>query len=296
MMLQEKRWTIGQLLSWTAEYLERHGSESPRLDAEILLAHARGSGRIDLYTDYDEDADEALRDLYRDYVRQRAEGTPVAYLVGHREFYSLDFIVTRDVLIPRPESEHLVVLLKDWAQSRTPESSCEIADVGTGSGVLAVCAGKLFPACRVVATDISPAALEVARQNAARHEVEDRIEFIESDLLSAVPERSFTAIISNPPYVSTSEMRDLPPEARDHEPEVALHAGPRGTEIVERLVREAAPRLQAGGLLLIEISPMIAAEVEQLVEAEPTLELLSTARDLAGHQRVLRAVRRDPTP
>ena len=290
-MLQEERWTIGKLLSWTAEYLERQGSDSPRLDAEVLLAHARGSGRIELYTEFEETADEALRDLFRDYVRQRANGTPVAYLVGHREFYSLDFQVTRDVLIPRPETEHIVVLLKDWAESWPPQTPLEVADVGTGSGVLAVCAAKLIPDARVVAIDISAAALDVARHNADRHAVTERIEFVESDLLAAVDDRSFAVIVSNPPYVSTSEMRDLPTEAKDHEPELALHAGPTGLEVVERLVGEAATKLVDRGLLLIEISPMIAEDAERLVDQQPTLQRLPTTRDLAGHPRVLRAVR-----
>jgi release factor glutamine methyltransferase len=290
----DEPWTIGRLLVWTIDYLKKHGAENPRLDAEVLLAGARGCQRIDLYAAYGEEAGEELRATFRDLVGRRAKGTPVAYLVGHKEFYSLDFEGTPDVLIPRPETELLVVTLLDHAKaSGASETSREIADVGTGSGVLAVSAAKYLPQARVTAIDASQKALAVARRNAERHSVADRIQFVESDLFSAVPaDARFDFILSNPPYVSTAEMAQLSPEVRDHEPHIALHAGESGTAVIEPLVGEAARRLKPGGALILEISPMIAASVEQLVRASGAFDLGRTLRDAAGHPRVIQALRK----
>jgi release factor glutamine methyltransferase len=307
--MSDEPWTIGRLLAWTIEYLERHGAENPRLDAEILLATARGCKRIDLYAAYGEEASDVLRTTFRELVRRRAEGAPVAYLVGHKEFYSLEFEVTPDVLIPRPETELLVVALLDQKGVRTDfsleaassrqagpgKNSSDpflIADVGTGSGILAVCAAKYLPQAHVTAIDVSPAALAVAKRNAERHVVAERITFVEADLLAAQPaEPRFDFILSNPPYVSTAEMAELPRDVRDHEPHLALHAGEQGTELIERLIAESTERLRPGGMLFIEVSPMIAAAVEALVKAQPAFELGPTIRDPAGHARVVQAIR-----
>jgi release factor glutamine methyltransferase len=289
----DEAWTVGKLLTWTIDYLSKHGAENPRLDAEVLLAHARGSRRIDLYAAYGEVANEKTRTEFRELVRRRAAGTPVAYLVGHREFYSLDFEVTPDVLIPRPETEHVVVALLDHVKSRTDkDAALEIADIGTGSGILAVCAAKYAPMSQVTAIDISDAALAVARRNAERHGVADRVAFIESDLFANVPaDKQFDYIVSNPPYVSTEEMAGLSADVRDHEPHTALHAGVGGTDVIRPLIEQAVVRLKSGGRLLIEVSPMIAADVEQLLRDAGAFELGLTIRDLAGHQRVVQATK-----
>ena len=295
MTTPDEPWTIGRLLSWTIDYLGRHGAENPRLDAEVLLAHARGCRRIDLYAAYGEPASEGSRNVFRDLVRRRAAGTPVAYLVGHREFYSLDFEVTDDVLIPRPETELVVVALLDLAKRRAAnDEAIEIADVGTGSGVLAICAAKYVPTAKVTAIDISPAALAVAKRNAERHGVADRIDFHESDLFNSVPAQArFDYIVSNPPYVSTAEMASLAPDVREHEPHLALHAGERGISVIAPLVEQSKERFKTRGTLLIEISPMIALDVERLIRDTPGFELGPTVRDLAGHPRVVQATRRD---
>jgi release factor glutamine methyltransferase len=214
----------------------------------------------------------------------------VAYLVGRREFYALTFRVTPDVLIPRPETELVVVTLLDLIKRDAPGRPILVADVGTGSGVLAVCATKHVRQASAVATDISPAALEVARSNARDHGVQDQIEFVESDLLATIPaDPKFDFIVSNPPYVSEGEMEGLAREVRDHEPRTALVAGPRGTEVIERLVPQAAERLIAGGSLLIEISPMIADAVGEILAEEPRLEAGPVVKDLAGLARVVQA-------
>jgi len=283
-------WTVGRLLSWTTEFLGRHGAENPRLDAEVLLANARGGRRIDLYVAFDEVPPAQTLTTFRETVRRRAAGTPVAYLVGHREFYSLDFEVTPDVLIPRPETELLVVALLDEVKKRPNASALKIADVGTGSGILAVCGAKYVPQAQMTAIDISQAALAVAKRNAAKHKVVDRIEFIESDLFTGVPsEARYDCIVSNPPYVATSEMAELPADVRDHEPHLALEAGAEGTSVIAPLIQQAAQRLNPGGVLFIEISPMIASSVEQLIRDSGVFELAPTMRDLAGHARVIQA-------
>lgn len=302
MTTADEPWTVGRLLSWTADYLGQRGAENPRLDAEVLLAAARGCRRIDLYVDFGEVPDEETLGRFRDWVRRRAAGTPVAYLVGHREFYSLDFEVTPDVLIPRPETELLVVAMLDHVKQRASPSIehpatqrvpgiQQIADVGAGSGILAVCAAKFVPQARVTAIDISPAALAVAKRNAERHHVADRIEFIESDLFAAVqPDSRFDVIVSNPPYVSTAEMADLPPDVRDHEPHVALEAGEQGTAVISPLIEQAAARLNPGGILILEVSPMIASRVEELLQHSGAFARGPTLRDAAGLARVVQAI------
>lgn len=289
-----EEWTIGRLLQWTNDYLKQHGSESPRLEAEVLLAHARGCKRVELYTSFGEPTDEALRTRFRGLVKRRAEGVPFAYLVGKREFYSLDFRVTPDVLIPRPETEFLVIALLDLIKSQPAGSQAiEIADVGTGSGIIALSVVKHAPRVRATAIDISPAALAVAKENAERLGVSERVEFIESDLFVALPaERQFDFIASNPPYITTDEFAALSPEVREHEPQLALVAGANGTSVIERLLPAAAERLRPGGTLLLEISPMLQQRVESLVAADLRWELAPTTKDLAGHARVVRARRK----
>jgi release factor glutamine methyltransferase len=294
-------WTVGRLLQWTTDYLKAHGCETARLDAEVLLAKALGCQRIGLYTAFDDLPDEAARTTFRELVRRRAEGMPVAYLVGRREFYSLSFRVTPDVLIPRPETELLVVATLDLAKTKAEglgtsvpsKRDLNIADVGAGSGAIAVAVAKHLPNCRVLAIDISPAALAVAKDNAQEHHVADRIEFLESDLFAAAPsDRQFDFVVSNPPYVTAAELDQLAADVRRYEPRVALLAGPRGTEVIERLIAQAAERLRPGGHLLIEISPTIHDAVRAIVEADSRFDPGPTIKDLARLPRVVQAKRR----
>jgi len=293
-MPQTEEWTIGRLLEWTTDFLKKRGAENPRLDAEILLAKACGCRRIELYTAFTDVPAEQVRTAFRELVRRRAEGTPVAYLTGRREFYSLSFRVTPDVLIPRPETEFLVISALDWIRARPQtDQPVSIADIGTGSGIIAVCLAKHAPASRVTAVDVSPAALEVARSNAVEHGVEQRIDFLAGDLFAAVPpDRKFDLIVSNPPYVTTAEMANLAADVRDYEPHGALEAGPHGTEVIARLIPQAAERLTAGGKLLMEISPQLERPVRALVEADGRLELGPTIKDLAGQARVIQATKK----
>ena len=304
-------WTVLRLLTWTTDYLKSHGSESPRLDAEVLLAAARGCERIMLYAAFDEVVPDDIRAKFRNLVKHRADGTPVAYLIGRREFYSLSFRVAPDVLIPRPETEFVVVAaldalkgsgfkVPDSGESNLPPSPPPLApsplvcDIGTGSGAIAVSIAKHAPTCRVIATDISPAALTIAKENAAAHHVADRIEFLEGDLLASLPlETRFAVIASNPPYVSEAEYAALAPEVKDHEPRSALVAGRTGIEVIQRLIPQAADRLLPGGWLILEVSPMIAARISDLFAAAGRFEPAIITKDLAGQARVIKA-RRHP--
>jgi len=288
--MSHQSWTIGRLLTWTTDYFGKQGIEGPRLDAEVLLAEARGCQRIELYAAYDEPADEVTRATFRELVQRRSSGTPVAYLVGRREFYSMSFEVNPDVLIPRPETEFVVIALLDELKSFS--GTAEIADVGTGSGIIAIATAKHWPDCRVTAIDVDPAALAVARCNAAKHEVDDRITFLESDLYDAIPpDQTFAFVVSNPPYVSAAEYARLDPEVKDQEPKRALLGGETGTEIIQRLLDQTALRLHPGGKAIIEISPMIQDTVEKLIENDPRYELGSTIKDLARLPRVVQARR-----
>lgn len=293
MAMDTEPWTVGRLLKWTTDYLKEHGAEQPRLDAEVLLAHVRKCQRIELYTCFDEVADETTRGQFRDLVRRRAQGEPVAYLVGHREFYSRDFQVTRDVLIPRPETEFVIVALLDLVkQVGSHTQAWEIVDIGTGSGVLAVCAAMLLPQAKVLAIDCSEAALRVARDNAERHRVLDRIEFVKSDLFSAVPkERTFDFMISNPPYIRDDEKASLPRDVVNHEPHLALFAGAEGLDVLKRLVHAAETRLVPGGWLLCEFSPPQEAALQREIGTHANLTGMPSVPDLSKRPRVLRAKR-----
>ncbi len=291
-MSDDQKWTVGRLLTWTTDFLRGKGADSPRLDAEVLLAHARGCQRIELYTAFEEEPTEAVRTAFRELVGRRAKGTPVAYLVGRREFFSLMFEVTPDVLIPRPETESLVVRALDLAKSLKSESP-HIADIGTGSGIIAITVAKHVKNCRVTAIDISPVALEVAKRNAAKHGVAERVDFVESDLFAQVPEAAkFDLILSNPPYVATNEMSALAPDVRDHEPHLALDGGANGTEVIECLIPQVAEKLKTGGWLLMEVGAGNAARVEELVKANPAFELAETIKDIANLPRIVQAKRK----
>jgi release factor glutamine methyltransferase len=285
-MSTTETWTVGRLLTWTTEFLKKNGSQSPRLDAEVLLSHARGCKRIELYTSFEEEPNDKVKAAFREMVKRRAEGTPVAYLVGYKEFYAATFEVNPDVLIPRPETEHLVVEALDRAKLLAAKP-LRVADVGTGSGIIAVTIAKQIPTAHVTALDLSPAALEVARRNATLHSLdESQIAFVQSDLLSACSsDQRFELILSNPPYISDSEFESLDNTVRGYEPKLALVSGPTGSEIIIRLLQESLERLVVGGYLIFEFSPMLGERLSEFVGpgwGEPHV-----TKDLAGHTRVV---------
>lgn len=282
-------WTTRRVLEWTAQYLKDHGSASPRLDAEVLLAHARGCPRIQLYTSYDEPLSDQVRARMRELVQRRAASEPVAYLVGHREFFSLDFEVNPAVLIPRPDTETLVLEALELLKSREQP---RVLDLGAGSGCIAVAIAVNCPQAMITAVDLSPAAVALARRNAARHDVADRIEIIESDLFGALPNgASFELIVSNPPYVRDDELDTLEPDIRRHEPQMALLAGPDGLDVIRRIVNDAGRFLAENGSLLLECSPEQVEPVCRLFETHGGFRSTRVHSDLSGQPRVVAAHR-----
>jgi len=287
-------WTVRRVIEWTTSHLKKHGSESPRLDAEILLAHARGCPRIELYTGFDSLLTDEERSIMRELVRRRAQAEPVAYLVGHREFFSLDFRVTPDVLIPRPDTETLVVELLEIIRGLDQP---RVLDVGTGSGCISIAAAVNCPKARFTAVDLIPAALKIAEENARRHLAADRIRFLEGDLFAPLDaDDSFDVIASNPPYIREDELSGLQEDVRRHEPRAALVGGDDGLAVLRRLVSEAPGRLVPGGHLLTEISPEQAGDVRALFEATGKFREIGVIKDLAGQARVVRAVRAHDSP
>lgn len=274
---------------------------SHTLAAELLLMHVLGRDRAWIYTHPEEPLDAGALDRYFALVARRAAGEPTQYLTGTQEFWGLPFEVTPAVLIPRPETEHVVEVALERLGPRgikidmatgAPSPPLKIADVGTGSGCLAVALAHELPHGEIVATDISAAALQVARRNAARHSVADRVRFVETDLLAAVGEpRSFDVIVSNPPYVARNHADLLPREVREHEPESALFGGPTGIEIYARLIEQAAALLGRGGILVLELGYDSADHVRSLLYGQSAWVNVSITNDLAGIPRVIAAVR-----
>lgn len=287
----EQPWTVRRVLEWTTGHLKKNGSETPRLDTEILLAHARGCRRIQLYTDFDVVLSDDVRARMRDLVQRRAKAEPVAYLVGHREFYSLDFQVTPDVLIPRPDTETLVLAALELAK---PLESPRVLDLGTGSGCVAIAISVNHKTANVTAVDLSDAALEVARGNAERHKVADRIRFLHGDLFIPLEAgEQFNLIVSNPPYISTADIERLHEDVRLHEPHSALDGGPNGLAVIERIIADAADHLRDGGALLLEMSPEQAEKITRSLESTGRFTEITTRKDMAGKQRVIRARKSD---
>jgi release factor glutamine methyltransferase len=283
----EDPWSVGRLLTWTTDYLKRHGSESARLDAEVMLAHVLDWQRVQLYTHFEEEVSQAARTAFRELVRDRALGTPVAYLVGRKEFYSLSFAVSPSVLIPRPESEFVVV---EYLEVTRHLSTASAVDVGTGSGCLAIASAHHHHGSRFIAIDVSEPALAVARRNAAQIGVADRIDFRRGHRLEPVAEEGpFDAIVSNPPYIPSESIKDLEPGVRDHEPRMALDGGPGGLDIVARLIEESVGLLKPGGHLILEIGAGQEGPVRSLIEGQPRLKLAPTVFDHSNHPRVIRA-------
>ena len=292
----DKTWTVLELLTWTTDYFKRAGIDSARLDAEVLLAHALDSERLRLYIDYEKPVLPAERDTFRGLVQRRAqERVPVSQLLGEREFWSLSFKVTSDVLTPRPETETLVewALSKAPAEARTEASSTKggapfrILDVGTGSGAIALALASELPHAEVVAIDLSPAALQIAAENADGLRMRERIRFEEGDLFAPVPTERFDLIVSNPPYVARADSGSLPPELA-HEPEMALFSGEDGLDTIRRLIASAGNHLVPGGWLGIELSPEQASEVEQQLSQAGFVDV-ERRFDLASRPRVVGA-------
>jgi release factor glutamine methyltransferase len=281
-----KTWTILELLRWTTGHFASRGIESARLDAECLLAHVLGVDRLRLYVDFEAPVGASERAAFRELVRARAdERVPVAQLVGVKEFWSLPFKVTRDVLIPRPDSETLVSAALDLLPD--PEARKTVLEIGTGSGAVAVAIARERPRAHLVATDISQAALEIARENADVHGVADRIRWASGNLFEPVAGERFDVIVSNPPYVAENLRDELPPELA-HEPEEALFGGEDGTSVLAQLIAQVGAMLVPGGGVAVELAPEQAPRVVEWCR-EAGLSDAKTYRDLNRQIRVVAA-------
>ena len=287
---QPAKWTVLELLNWTKSHLGHKGVHQARLASEVLLAHALGCERIELYTRFDYEPTPAQREAFRELVRRASEHEPIAYLVGAREFYSLRMKVTPDVLIPRPETEGLVD--EALAHLRQLERPARVWDVGTGSGCIAIAIAVNSPEATVLATDISPAALAVAAENAQAHGVSDRVTFAEADLLSRPPaagDGKFDLIVSNPPYVGQDE------EVADevlHEPVLALRADKAGLSCLRRVIEAAPAQLHKGGALGLEFGFGQADAVRDLIVATGAFDEPDIVADRQDLDRIAVAIRR----
>lgn len=285
---------------------------SHTLTAEILLMHALGRDRAWIYSHPEDFLDTAIAEKYFAFIDRRAAGEPTQYITGKQEFWGLGFEVNPSVLIPRPETEHVMEValarlgergLKIHMDTGAPRDTLFVADVGTGSGCLAVALAHELPHAKVFATDISAEALEVARHNAACHGVSDRVEFLEGDLLrpflenapaadgSAALPKQFDLIVSNPPYIGRHEESSLAREVRDHEPHAALFGGPTGVELYGRLIGQAAELLRDRGLFVVELGHDSADHVRGIFDSQHGWTNVAITFDLAGIPRVLAAQR-----
>lgn len=260
---------------------------SPRMNAEMLLMFTLSCDRAYLYAHPERALTAGEQQRYDEAIAQRASGIPAQYITGHQEFWGMDLIVSPAVLIPRPETEHVIetVLHLSGGRAFSPASP-RIVDVGTGSGCIALALAKELPQAELHATDISAAALEVARANAARHELATRVHFHNTDLLSGLNPNSLDFVVSNPPYVGESEEDQVQLEVRKFEPRHAVFAGPTGLEVIERLIPQAQTVLTSGGWLVFEISGTIAAGVQNLLRSWNHAQI---THDLQGIPRVAAA-------
>jgi release factor glutamine methyltransferase len=279
---------LKQTLTHAISQLAAAQVPSPRMNAELLLMFALHCDRAYLYAHPERELSQEEQARYDPALNQRARGVPAQYITGHQEFWGMDLIVSPAVLIPRPETEHLIEAVQDLVErALLPAGPLRIADVGTGSGCMALALAKEFPQAEIHATDISASALEIARVNAVRHQVESRIQFHEGDLLAGFEDGFFHFIVSNPPYVGESEEDDVQLEVRKFEPRSAVFAGPRGTEVIARQIPQAYAALQPGGWLLMEISGTIAEEVKGLLRRDWSDVL--TRPDLQSIPRIVQA-------
>ncbi len=290
----QEAWTVQRILLWTTGFLKQKGIESPRLEAELLLAHARKCARIRLYTEFESIVSDDERAVMREMVQRRAKREPLAYIVGSKEFYGRNFDVGKGVLIPRPETETLVDICLD---SIPKDSPSHIIEVGFGSGCIAITLAKQRDQCHVTATDVSSDAMRFALQNVAKHAVESQVRLLQGDCLAPVqslaavdPDLLFDGLVSNPPYVRDDEMATLQPEVGQHEPHTALQAGSDGLDIVRRLVRHAAELLKPAAFVALELDPEQCAVVAELLECSGFSDA-HIHKDLSGLNRIVTAVR-----
>ncbi len=271
-----------ELLNWAITVLREQGIESPQLDAEILLAHALGLTRSQLYARLDSEPNPAVEETFRSLVGRRSQHEPVAYITGHKEFYGLDLHVDQRVLIPRPETETLVEVSLSIARQK---DISPLAEVGVGSGAIAIALAANLPSVNIFAIDASADALAVAELNCQRHGVLDRVRLLPGDLLEPLPE-PVGLIVANLPYVSHEDLNTLPPDITEYEPLSAIDGGEDGLQHIRRLLAQAASKLKLPGIICLEIGATQAPAVNELAREEFPDATVGLVRDLAGLDRV----------
>jgi release factor glutamine methyltransferase len=288
----EKHWTVRNVLQWTTDFFARHDLASARLDAEVLLAHVLEQDRLALYLHYEDSVPAPTLKAYRQLIRRRVNMEPIAYITGMREFYSISFAVEPSVLIPRPETEHLVEYVLQHVEAnagRTGEGALRILEIGTGSGNLCITLATHLPRARIVSLDVSFSAIAVAMKNLRGHpDCSERIRLIQGDLFKGLqPERArFHLIVSNPPYVPAESWDDLAPEVREYEPRVALDGGLGGTETLHRILRDATRFLLPDGAIVLEIGEDQAEAMADAAEETGHYRQWRVLEDYAGKPRV----------
>jgi release factor glutamine methyltransferase len=275
---------LAQTLKHASQILAAAGCDTPRLDSEVLLAHVLNQDRAWLYAHPEHVLPPTQSSAYQSLISRRARREPVAYLTHHKEFYALDFFVTPDVLIPRPETEGLVERAVQWAMATSWEGF--FVDVGTGSGAIAVTLAVHLPQAQVIATDTSPAALAVARHNAARHGVASRVFPLQGNLLAPLS-GPLDLIVANPPYLKAADLAGAPPEVAQWEPRAALDGGPDGLVVIRQLLDMASDRLGSGGALLVEISASQGSDVLELARRYFPQATVEISSDYANRDRLL---------
>jgi release factor glutamine methyltransferase len=283
--MAQERWTMLKVITWTTEHFQKKGIDNPRLEAEVLLAHLMGIDRMGLYLNYATPLTEGERAAYRDMIQRRSAGEPSAYIMGYKEFWSLQFQVSPESLIPRQETEHLVEeAVRIGKELRPP---IRVLEIGHGCGAVAIALATELTEAQIVATDISPGAHSLARENAEAHGVGERVQFILADLYPP-GEESFGLIFSNPPYIPSGEILQLAPEVRDYEPLTALDGGEDGLRFFREIAKSAPNFLTEGGWLLLEMGMGQDAQVTAILQ-ERGFTHIDIIPDYAGVRRVIRA-------
>jgi release factor glutamine methyltransferase len=294
-----EQWTVRRLLEWTTPFFTRKDVDAPRLSAELLLAHVLSVPRLKLYTDYDRPLSDDDLATYKSLVRRAAEHEPIAYLTNRAFFFGLEFEVTRDVLIPRPDTETIVENVLQLNRHQPGMEAPRILDLCTGSGCLAVALAHHLKSANVLAIDISPTAVDVARRNVQRHNLADRVVVEQGDLFdglkNVVDPQPFDLIVSNPPYVPSPAIRDLDRNVRDYEPRLALDGGVDGLSIIRRILSRATDHLKPAGRLYIEMQFDQAESLLALAAEQKHLDDVKILKDQSARDRVLTA-RRIPRP
>lgn len=290
-----ERWSVRRILEWTTAFFARKSVDSSRLSAELLLGHVLNLPRIKLYTDYERLLSDDELASFRDLVKRAGEQEPIAYLTGKAHFFSLEFEVNRDVLIPRPDTETLVENVLQMARMQSGMETPRVLDLCTGSGCIAVAIAKQLKTAQVLAVDISPEAVAVARRNVEKHGLSERVTVEQGDLYEPlsriVDARPFDLLVANPPYIASAEVAKLDRSVRDYEPLGALDGGEDGLTLHRRILQQARDRLLPGGRVYMEIAYNQAQAAAALFQPYPDFTQVQVLKDFGGNDRVVTARR-----